>query len=292
MLFYEIRLKSFPKIKYNCSVSAEKYNVKLQKKQGLLEFLFIERGELICKTERETIALEEGNLYPILFDNEIELYSESRKGVRLSSVCVEADFDLQIIESNALTESEIQTLMTNMLGAESFLLPVGALSSIQLDWLSSYIKKIVAISAGERVGEEAKAISLWLELVSRITKSSMSMLAYDMTALPTSAVAYSEMVVAYVIKNYKRKITVTEIAEEFGLSPNYLHAIFKQVKGLTIVDYLTNYRMELAKLYIDRFGLRAKEAALSVGIDDPAYFSRLFKKMYGVSINEYKKGER
>ena len=63
----------------------------------------------------------------------------------------------------------------------------------------------------------------------------------------------------------------------------------QQVKGMTIIEYLTNYRMEIAKTYIERFGLRAYEAADMVGIDDPAYFSRVFKKLYGKSVSEYKK---
>ena len=111
-------------------------------------------------------------------------------------------------------------------------------------------------------------------------------------AFPTSAVAYSEMVVSYIIKNYRKKISVIEIAEEFGLTPNYLHAIFKQVKGTTIIDYLTAYRMDMAKTYIERFGLHAYEAAELVGIDDPAYFSRLFKKMYKKSISDFKRGSK
>ena len=98
------------------------------------------------------------------------------------------------------------------------------------------------------------------------------------------------MAVSYIIKNYRKKISVTDMAEEFGLTPNYLHAIFKQVKGVTIIDYLTKYRMDMAKTYIERFGLKAYEAAELVGIDDPAYFSRIFKKLYGKSISEFKKG--
>ena len=99
------------------------------------------------------------------------------------------------------------------------------------------------------------------------------------------------MVVSYIIKNYRKKISVIDIAEAFDLSPNYLHAIFKQVKGITIIDYLTKYRMDVAKTYIERFGLRAYEAAELVGIDDPAYFSRVFKKLYGKSVSEFKKSK-
>ena len=291
MLFYDIKLNSFPKIKYNCVAATEKYRVDLQKQNDLLELCYVESGEYICKSESGIQICEAGHLYPFIFNEEAEIYSESDKPVRLISVCVQADYELQIIDSELLTENDAQALMKNMLDGDRILIQKDGLSSLQFDWLAPHIKKIVACNCGERVGEEARAISLWFDLTSRITKSCMNLVAYDAKAFPTSAVAYSEMVVSYIIKNYKNKISVADIADEFGLSPNYLHAIFKQVKGITIIDYLTSYRMELAKIYIERFGLRAYEAAAAVGIDDPAYFSRVFKKMFGKSVNSFKKNK-
>ena len=45
----------------------------------------------------------------------------------------------------------------------------------------------------------------------------------------------------------------------------------------------------MARTYIERFGLRAYEAAEMVGIDDPAYFSRVFKKLYGKIVSDFKR---
>ena len=292
MLFYDIKLKSFPKIKYNCVITNQKYRANLQKQNDLLELCYVESGEYICKSDSGIQICEAGHLYPFIFNEETEIYCESDKPVRLISVCIEGDYEFDIIDSERLTKNDAQALMKNMLGGNRILVQKDGLSSFQLDWLAPYIKKIVACNCGERVGEEARALSLWFDLMSRITKSCMNIVAHDANAFPTSAVAYSEMVVSYIIKNYKNKINVTDIADEFGLTPNYLHAIFKQVKGITIIDYLTSYRMNLAKVYIERFGLRAYEAASAVGIDDPAYFSRVFKKMFGKSVNCFKKNSK
>jgi two-component system response regulator YesN len=182
--------------------------------------------------------------------------------------------------------------MRGLLEGNRFLLPREGISALEAEWVAPYMKKLLSCKPDERIGEETRALSLILELMSRITKASMDLLAFEAHTFPTSAVAYSEMVVSYIIKNYRKKISVIDIAEEFGLTPNYLHAIFKQVKGTTIIDYLTTYRMDMAKTYIERFGLRAYEAAELVGIDDPAYFSRLFKKMYKKSISDFKRGAK
>lgn len=292
MLFYDIEFTTIPKIKYNCIAIASDYHAVINKNENLFELCFVDAGECICQTSSGALICESGHLYPLLFNEKCEIYTESDTPVKMLSVGLECGLNVNVIDSEHLSEDDTRTLMKNLLAGNRFLFPKEGLSTLQFDWILPYMKKILACKPGERIGEETRALSLVIEFMSRITKSSMDTVAFDAKAFPTSAVAYSEMVVSYIIKNYRKKISVHEIAEEFGLTPNYLHAIFKQVKGTTIIDYLTSYRMNMAKIYIERFGLRAYEAAEMVGIDDPAYFSRVFKKLYGKSISDFKRNNK
>ena len=289
MLFYDIELTTIPKIKYNCAVVATNYHTIINKDENVFELCYIDGGECVCQTPSGSLVCESGHLYPMLFGEKCEIYTESDTPVKMLSVGLECGINVNLIDSERLSEDDTRTLMKNLLSGNRFLFPKEGLSTIQFDWILPYMKKIIACKPGERIGEETRALSLIIEFMSRVTKSSMDTVAFDAKAFPTSAVAYSEMVISYIIKNYRKKISVIEIADEFGLTPNYLHAIFKQVKGTTIIDYLTAYRMNMAKTYIERFGLRAYEAAELVGIDDPAYFSRVFKKLYGKSVSNFKK---
>lgn len=289
MLFYDIELNTIPKIKYNCLVSAFGYRANINKNDSLFELCFIDKGECIVHSKTDNLICETGRLYPLIFNEKYDIYTENKSPIKMYSVGIECDFSVRVIDSEHLSEKDMRSLMKYLLSGNRFLLPKDGISSFQCDWITPYMKKIVACQTADRIGEETRAISMILEFLSRITKASMDTVAFDAKAFPTSIVAYSEMVVSYITKNYRKKINITEIAEEFGLTPNYLHAIFKQVKGVTIVEYLTRYRMELAKTYIERFGLRAYEAADMVGIDDPAYFSRVFKKLYGKSVSEFKR---
>lgn len=289
MLFYDIQLNNIPKIKHNCIVAMADYNTTTTQNEQLIELCYVDRGDYICQSADGTLICEQGHLYPMIFSQKYEIYTESDKPVRMYSICLEGAFSVNLVDSEKLSEEDTRCLMKNLLSGNRFLLPKEGVSSNQFDWILPYVKKIVSCYAGERIGEETRALTLILELLSKITKTSMDEVAFDAKVFPTSAVAYSEMVVSYIIKNYRKKISVLEIADEFGLTPNYLHSIFKQVKGTTIIDYLTNYRMNIAKTYIERFGLKAYEAAEMVGIDDPAYFSRVFKKLYGKSVSEFKR---
>lgn len=290
MLFYDIELLSLPKIKYNCAVVSENYHVCTSENADLFELCYIESGECVCQSRSNALVCEAGHLYPLIFNQKCEIYTEGGNSfVKMFAVGLECKLAVRSVDSETLSEHQTRALIKELASGNRFLLPKEGISARDCDFVLLYMKKILACKPGERIGEESRALSLIIELLSRITKSSMDTVAFDAKAFPTSAVAYSEMVVSYIIKNYRKKISVIDIADEFGLSPNYLHAIFKQVKGVTIIDYLTSYRMGLAKTYIERFGLHAYEAAELVGIDDPAYFSRVFKKLYGKSVSDFKK---
>ena len=96
-----------------------------------------------------------------------------------------------------------------------------------------------------------------------------------------------EQIKKYIEENYKdSKLNLTSVAEIFGFSSSYLSRKFKQDTGKNFVEYLTECRMnkamELAKRNVKMFA-----ASAEVGIPDPNYFGRCFKKYTGKSYSEF-----
>lgn len=285
MRFYDIELKSLLKIKYVKGIATENFSPIISRDDHRLELSFAEKGDFVFSSKKNGATVcESGRLYAFLKDFEGEFYSENDSLIKVYNIHLDVDYDYTLRDSRTMTPDEARKLMTDGLDGNRLLFPLDGIDEEQFDWVSSTIKKIISCNVGERVGEESRALGLLYELFGRINKNSMGLIISDLTAFSTTAIAYSEMVVSYILKNYRKKINVQDLANEFGLSVNYLHSIFKEVKGCTIIDYLTSYRMKLAKDYIETFGLKAYEAASLVGIDDPAYFSRLFKKMYNQNV--------
>lgn len=88
------------------------------------------------------------------------------------------------------------------------------------------------------------------------------------------------------------KLSLNQVAEAVGLSPNYLSALFRQEMDCTFVEYVTAKRMELARELLRTTHLRSGEVARAVGYRDPRYFSSLFKKTQGVTPREYRSGRK
>lgn len=92
----------------------------------------------------------------------------------------------------------------------------------------------------------------------------------------------------YLNCHYHEPITLSKIADNFGINPNYLCERFKQQTGEHFVTYLTRLRIEQAKLLLENVTVKAYEVGFMVGYDDPTYFSKVFKKVVGLTPTEYR----
>ena len=79
------------------------------------------------------------------------------------------------------------------------------------------------------------------------------------------------------------------MAMSVGVSEDYLGRIFLQELGLSPMEYLNRYRIKEAKVLLNHTCASITEIADQVGFDDPAYFSRAFRKQVGISPRAYRK---
>ncbi|MFD5019444.1 response regulator [Paenibacillus sp. NPDC058367] len=90
-------------------------------------------------------------------------------------------------------------------------------------------------------------------------------------------------------ENVENKITLDRLAQEVNMNVNYLCRVFKQDTGRSIVQYMNELKINKAIELLKLPGTRIKEVASQVGIDDPFYFNRVFKKIVGLSPSDFRK---
>jgi AraC family transcriptional activator of pobA len=81
--------------------------------------------------------------------------------------------------------------------------------------------------------------------------------------------------------------SVNAIAEKLALSTNSLYRIVKEHSGVSPKDFFINRLIIEAQRKLHYSTISVKELAYELGFNDPAYFSRLFKKCTGKSISEF-----
>ena len=92
----------------------------------------------------------------------------------------------------------------------------------------------------------------------------------------------------YIAEHYAENITLAEVAEKAGISACYLSSMFSQAMECGYVDYLNRVRISHACCYLEQNYLKTYEIAYKVGFRDEKYFSKVFKKIKGMSPKEYR----
>lgn len=93
----------------------------------------------------------------------------------------------------------------------------------------------------------------------------------------------------YVHRHYAEDITRSEIGAEFFLVPEYLARMYKKKTGISLKDYINDYRIQQAKLLLSQSDKQVGEVAADVGFSNLSYFSTLFKKSTGMTPVEYRR---
>ncbi|MFC4601048.1 response regulator transcription factor [Cohnella hongkongensis] len=94
--------------------------------------------------------------------------------------------------------------------------------------------------------------------------------------------------IRYLEEHYPHRVAIADIAAQVGLSEPYLCQVFKADTGLSILTYLNEIRMTKAYELLASGQYLVKQAALEVGIPDPFYFNRLFRKRFGIAPKNVK----
>lgn len=102
---------------------------------------------------------------------------------------------------------------------------------------------------------------------------------------------YVTSVVRYMYKHLSDNLTLQQISEEFDLSKSYINAIFQKYTNRAPLDFYINLKMKEACKLLRLSDVYIYEVAQKLGYKDQYYFSRVFKKVIGVSPNEYKNSE-
>lgn len=93
----------------------------------------------------------------------------------------------------------------------------------------------------------------------------------------------------FMIENLTHKLKLGEIATETSLSASHYSRIFVNRTGHSPIDYFIQLKIQRACRLLDNSGLMVADVAREMGFDDQFYFSRVFRKVMGMSPAEYRK---
>ncbi|AQP54698.1 helix-turn-helix domain-containing protein [Vagococcus penaei] len=121
-----------------------------------------------------------------------------------------------------------------------------------------------------------------------ISLNHISLLNYQKQSTNSTAHNAVLPLIQFIHKNFQKEISLDELANYMHLNKNYICQLFKKEVGMTFKTYLSNYRVEQAKKLLRETDWALCDISDYIGYADPAYFSRQFKKIEGISPTDYR----
>lgn len=129
-------------------------------------------------------------------------------------------------------------------------------------------------------GEELYSRAIFQQLFFEVLK--------DIQSISTNYAANAkiEKAIVFMKENVSQKLNMPLLAAEVGLSTSYFLIQFKKYTGYSSIEFFNRLKIDKAKNLLQG-GNKIKEVAVDIGIYDEFYFSRLFKKIEGISPSAY-----
>lgn len=100
--------------------------------------------------------------------------------------------------------------------------------------------------------------------------------------------AVAENIREFITKHYREDISLQDVAGSMNYSDAYFCKIFKQCFDKSFLVYLTEFRVEKAKVLLADMSINIKDVSAEVGYRDSNYFARVFKRSEGITPTEYR----
>ncbi len=280
--FYQLKLRSIPKIKFACSTSTDHYKNKYTFRKKIIEIALISNIGIYANVNGNEIYCPPNSLIIALPDLNCTLSAADSGIVQIESVAVEID-DFEFKRVNV---EEFDTNIPESI--DVLMLPFCLSLNDDYMHISKMFKLLIDNHLKNTTTSNYICISIWFEMMAYINNQYKKLLFPNNKDVKTAAY-YTRKVEKYIQCNLGEEIRIKNIAVELNVTPNYLCGMFKRSTGKTIIEFLNIQRVKKVRELINSYDMTLAEIAEAVGLSNVRYLSDIFKKHYGISISQCKR---
>ncbi len=96
-------------------------------------------------------------------------------------------------------------------------------------------------------------------------------------------------ILTFIDEHFTQRISLEQLADKAGMSPNYFSSFFKKISGINLWDYINNKRINYALNLLRNSNKNILEIAMLCGFNNTTHFNKMFKRVSGMTPTEYRK---
>lgn len=247
-----------------------------------IEITIIKSGKAEYKIDLNSYILEEGDL---LIIKPLSLHSVKQLNdiTMLWSTIV---FNLNMLNS-AVTDGCLIKYFAPILNNEHQLPIIIKKKTEGYDELLTTLKRIFSCY-------DLKEIAFELELKSLLFHFFSILYKYDLIVKSKSAILSNDVTIKiknilnYIQKNYMYELSIKDIASTCNFSEYHFMRFFKKHIGMTCIEYINTYRLEVASKLLDTTAKSIMDISFEVGFNNVSYFNKIFKNRYQLTPKEFR----
>ena len=244
-----------------------------------VEIMYVIKGKCLVETNSRSFRMKNGNF--ILLDANVP----HNLVVEKDSPCRMLNIEFIFVEENICLPS-LSTLTGNYSGLKALIERREPFILLKdSDEIYSVMKSLIMELDGQNKINNLVIQLLFAQLLIMISRLASATLGRK----PEKTDIYIKNAVQYIQHNYDRHLEVKDIAEAVNLHPIYFHRIFKAGTGCSVMEYVTNLRMEKAKMLLAQTDIPIIDISGYIGINSRQHFSYLFRKFEGITPNKFRK---
>lgn len=285
MIFYELKILSMPTIEIASNVDWRVYSGYFDGVTNLMELNYWQKGKIIFEhTDGRREIAEQGMLVPIFAD--MTSKSSGYMGDQQKHICIAVTVKYDYFRWDS-KDADLEDIRNRVCHLGHVLIPYLYPMGEQAEALTERMQRLIYLNSSLKPGDKTLAISEWFSITSFLTNFVLKELGDSSANISPAAERYVKNAEIYILNNYTQKIQVEDIAQHLRISPGHLHRVFKEGKGISVLEYINRLRIDMLIMLMEMRDISLKDASFNVGFDDPAYASRLFKKIKGISYRQY-----
>ncbi len=141
---------------------------------------------------------------------------------------------------------------------------------------------------------KSKEIAFEIELKSLLYHFFVLLYKYDLiiknksTSLSSDVTSKMKIILNYIKENYMNDLSIKDICSICNFSEYHFMRFFKKYIGMTCIEYINNYRLEVASKLLDTTDKSIMDVSFEVGFNNVSYFNKLFKTKFKLTPREFR----